>query len=427
MKRFFVFSSAAMLLCFRPALFCAGQTAGTAVQLDSCISLGCRNYPQISEYDLIDAAQKYDIANAALSWVPQLSVSGKASWQSDVVEMPFDMKESKFDIPHDQYGITADISQQIWDGGSSASRREFAVKGAEVKRRQLEVNMYSIRSKVQSIYLGIILLDKQLELNELLSSSLERSLEETAALLDGGLACTSDLDQIRVKLLDCRQQKTSLETDRRSYVRMLSLLTGTELADASFVEPEPRLPDAGDSDITRPELLLYDAQLAQVEAQRRQLNTAFQPRLNLNLQAGYGRPGLNMLSGQFDPYFVAGLKLQWNFGALYTLGNDRRKADTDAARIELSRRSFLLNTSVEAEQKRSELAKAADVLAQDDSIIELRQSILESARTRYREGVIKMNDYLGFLDDEFKARVNRSLHSVQYIKALLDLEDTLGR
>ena len=363
MKRFFVFSSAAMLLCFRPALFCAGQTAGTAVQLDSCISLACRNYPQISEYDLIDAAQKYDIANAALSWVPQLSVSGKASWQSDVVEMPFDMKEFKFDIPHDQYGITADISQQIWDGGSSASRRELAVKGAEVKRRQLDVNMYSIRSKVQSIYLGIILLDKQLELNELLFSSLERSLEETAALLDEGLACTSDLDQIRVKLLDCRQQRTSLETDRRSYVRMLSLLTGTELADASFVEPEPRLPDAGDSDITRPELLLYDAQLAQVEAQRRQLNTAFQPRLNLNLQAGYGRPGLNMLSGQFDPYFVAGLKLQWNFGALYTLGNDRRKADTDAARIELSRRSFLLNTSVEAEQKRSELAKAADVLA----------------------------------------------------------------
>ena len=395
--------------------------------LDSCISLACRNYPQISEYDLIDAAQKYDIANAALSWVPQLSVSGKASWQSDVVEMPFDMKEFKFDIPHDQYGITADISQQIWDGGSSASRRELAVKGAEVKRRQLDVNMYSIRSKVQSIYLGIILLDKQLELNELLFSSLERSLEETAALLDGGLACTSDLDQIRVKLLDCRQQKTSLETDRKSYVRMLSLLTGTELADASFVEPEPRLPDAGDSDITRPELLLYDAQLAQVEAQRRQLNTAFQPRLNLNLQAGYGRPGLNMLSGQFDPYFVAGLKLQGNFGALYTLRNDRRKADTDAARIELSRRSFLLNTSVEAEQKRSELAKAADVLAQDDRIIELRQSILESARTRYREGVIKMNDYLGFLDDEFKARVNRSLHSVQYIKALLDLEDTLGR
>ena len=82
---------------------------------------------------------------------------------------------------------------------------------------------------------------------------------------------------------------------------------------------------------------------------------------------------------------------------------------------------------MEAEQKRSELAKAADVLAQDDRIIELRQSIQEAARTRYREGVIKMNDYLGFLDDEFKARVNRNLHRVQYIKALLDLEDTLGK
>ncbi len=75
-------------------------------------------------------------------------------------------------------------------------------------------------------------------------------------------------------------------------------------------------------EIKRPELALYDAPGGAGQAQKDLLNTSLWPRLNLNLQAGYGRPGLNMLSGSFDPYFVAGVRLQWNFGALYTLRND---------------------------------------------------------------------------------------------------------
>ena len=59
--------------------------------------------------------------------------------------------------------------------------------------------------------------------------------------------------------------------------------------------------------------------------------------------------------------------------------------------------------------------------------MELRRSITETASRQYREGVIKMNDYLGILDDEFTARLNRNLHEVQYIMAVFDLNYTLGK
>ena len=174
--------------------------------------------------------------------------------------------------------------------------------------------MYSIRSKVQSIYLGIILLDKQIELNNVLVSNLSRNQKEVQTLVDGGMAGPSDLDQIRVNILTCEQQQAALETDRKAYLRMLGLLTGQDMTGLTLVEPEPESNLA--MEIKRPELALYDAQAVQLQAQKDQLNTSLWPRLNLNLQAGYGRPGLNMLSGSFDPYFVAGVRLQWDFGKL---------------------------------------------------------------------------------------------------------------
>lgn len=406
------------------ALLICGQ-AYAQTTLEQCIALALENYPQVKEMNLIEASEGFDLKNAALAWVPQLSVSAKASWQSDVVEMPFDMPGVAFDIPHDQYGVTADLSQQIWDGGASAAKSRQIKAGTEVKRRQLEVNMYSIRAKVQSIYLGIILLDRQLELNDLLMSNLNRNLGEVRALAEGGIAGKSDIDQIKVSILSCEQQKVALDSDRKAYLRMLSLLTGEDMTDRTLTEPRPVMERT--MEIRRPELALYEAQAMQLTAQKDQLSTSIWPRLNLNLQAGYGRPGLNMLSGTFDPYFLAGIRLQWNLGALYSLRNDRRKSDIESRRVEVSRESFIMNTSLEAIQKKSRVEKDIEILARDEEIIELRKSIREAGEEQYKGGVLKMNDYLSLLDEEFKARVNYNVHNIQYLMDLLDLNYTLGK
>lgn len=393
--------------------------------LEQCVEMAYRNYPQIQEYDLIEASRKYDIANASAAWLPQLTLSGKATWQSAVVEMPFEIQGMEFNIPHDQYGVTADVTQQLWDGGATSIRRQLADAGADVKKNQLEVNLYNIRSRVQNIYLGINLLDRQIELNRLLQRSLQRKLDEIDAMIDNGVAYPGDKDQVKVSMLSCEQQRIALETDRKAYVRMLGMLTGTDMQGESFPEPDVDMSPSG-TESHRPELALYDAQLKQIDLQKKQLNANLMPRLNFNLQAGYGRPGLNMLSGEFDPYLLAGLRLQWNFGGFYTHKNDMRKIQTDAMRTEIARRSFIVNNSIEAVQKSSEVEKAADVLSRDEEIIRLRESILETADLQYREGVIKMNDYLSLLDEAFKAKLNSNIHAIQYIMAVCDLRNTMG-
>ena len=412
------------------AAICAGYAAHAQTTLDECIGWAYDNYPQIKEMSLIEMTKGIELKNAAYAWLPHLNISGKATWQSEVVEMPMDIPGMDINIPHDQYGLTAEFTQQIWDGGTSRSQKELAEAGAEVKKTQLETNLWSIRSRVQNVFLGIILIDKQLELNRLLRESLERSSEEVKSRMEAGVALPSDLDQISVNILSCLQQRASLDADRKSYVKILGLLTGRDMTDVELAVPQDAVNyvDDGARDFeTRPEMAFYAAQLKQNEFQRRQLNTLISPKLNLSLQGGYGRPGMNMLSGDFSGYFVAGLKLQWNIGALYTRGLDKRRVNADAQKIDLTRKSFILNSSMEAEQKNNAILKARDVLEKDSEIIGLRQRIRASGENQYREGTIKMNDYLSMLDEEYKAKANESMHEVQLMMAVYDMKNTIGK
>lgn len=417
-------------LCTSVAAICAGYAAYAQTTLDDCIGWAYDNYPQIKEMSLIEMTKGIDLKNAAYAWLPHLNISGKATWQSEVVEMPMDIPGMDINIPHDQYGLTAEFTQQIWDGGTSRSQKELAEAGAEVKKTQLETNLWSIRSRVQNVFLGIILIDKQLELNRLLRESLERSSEEVKSRMEAGVALPSDQDQVSVNILSCLQQRASLDADRKSYVKILGLLTGRDMTDVELAVPQDAVNyvDDGARDFeTRPEMAFYAAQLKQNEFQRRQLNTLISPKLNLSLQGGYGRPGMNMLSGDFSGYFVAGLKLQWNIGALYTRGLDKRKVNADAQKIDLTRKSFILNSSVEAEQRNNAILKARDVLEKDSEIIGLRQRIRASGENQYREGTIKMNDYLSMLDEEYKAKANESMHEVQLMMAVYDMKNTIGK
>lgn len=417
-------------LCTSMAAICAGYAAHAQTTLDECIGWAYDNYPQIKEMSLIEMTKGIDLKNAAYAWLPHLNISGKATWQSEVVEMPMDIPGMDINIPHDQYGLVAEFTQQLWDGGTSRSQKELAEAGAEVKKTRLETNLWSIRSRVQNVFLGIILIDKQLELNRLLRESLERSSEEVKSRMEAGVALPSDLDQVSVNILSCLQQRASLDADRKSYVKILGLLTGRDMTDVELAVPQDAVNyvDDGARDFeTRPEMACYAAQLKLNEFQRRQLNTLISPKLNLSLQGGYGRPGMNMLSGDFSGYFVAGLKLQWNIGALYTRGLDKRKVNADAQKIDLTRKSFILNSSVEAEQKSNAILKARDVLEKDAEIIGLRQRIRASGENQYREGTIKMNDYLSMLDEEYKAKANESMHEVQLMMAVYDMKNTIGK
>ena len=418
-SRILIFLSA--ILC---PFICNGQEETDSISIEECMRLARENYPQIKQLNLIEEAAKYDISGAMKSWLPRLNISGKATYQSDVVEMPFDIPGFSFNLPHDQYSLVGEISQTIWDGGTTRSQKEIYSTGAEVQKKQVEVSVYSINDRVAKIYLGILLIDGQLLQNDILEESLKRNARQVQARIDNGTAYRADLDIVRVNMLDCEQQREGLLSDRAAYVGMLEKLTGISLDGQELAVPDydARIADS----VTRPELSLYDAQLRQGEARLRQLDTKIFPKFSLSLQGGMGRPGLNMLDSSFQPYWTAGIKMSWDIGALYTRKDEKQKLDVQLRTIESDRETFLFNTGISALQLKSSIDKARRLLEKDGEIIALRESVRAAGEEQYRNGAISMNDLMKRIDDEYNARLAESIHRIQLLMAICDYRNCIG-
>ena len=400
--------------------------AQAQVTIYRCMEMARENYPQIRQLNLIEEASHYEVASIAKSWLPHLSISGKAAYQSDVVEMPFDIPGFSFDLPHDQYSLIGEISQTIWDGGVSGRQKEVAISGAQVQKEQVEVSLYSINERVEKIFLGILLYDGQLQQNSILEESLRRNARHAQACIENGTAYRSDLEMIQVNILNCEQQREELLQNRQAYVTMLEKLTGTSLEGKEFIVPDEEDGRLSGEEISRPEIGLYDAQIRQQDAMIRQLNAKISPKFSLSLQGGIGRPGLNILENTFQPYWTAGVKMSWDIGALYTRKDEKRKLDAQMRKIESDRETFLFNTGLDAVQMRSEIDKAKALLEKDRKIIALRESIRASGEEQYRNGVITMNDLMSRIDDEYNAKVAESIHRIQLLMAVYDLKNCLG-
>lgn len=320
----------------------------------------------------------------------------------------------------------AELSQTIWDGGATASKKRMVRADAELQDKQLDVSLYAVRQRVENVFLGILLIDKQIKQNEILLRSLRRNRDEVAAMIESGLSYKADLNIVDVNILNCRQKMTELLSDRGAYVIMLSRLTGENMTDKDFVEPAASL-DMDSSRLDRPELALYKAQLRQAEVQRQDLQSDLYPKLSFSLQGGVGRPGLNMLKNEFDPYYTVGLKMQWNIGALYSRRNDMKKIEVQESRVEAERETFVFNTMLDVTDRLNTVEKAEKALEQDKEIIRLRTAIRESGEEQYKQGVIKMTDLMDMIDDEHDARIAESLHQIQLIMAVCELKNVLGQ
>ena len=61
--------------------------------LDECQQAAEKNYPLIQQYGLIEKTTNLTVANIQKGWLPQVSASAQATYQSDVVAFPDEFKQ----------------------------------------------------------------------------------------------------------------------------------------------------------------------------------------------------------------------------------------------------------------------------------------------------------------------------------------------
>jgi outer membrane protein TolC len=151
------------------------------------------------------------------------------------------------------------------------------------------------------------------------------------------------------------------------------------------------------------------------------------PKASAFLQGGYGRPGLNMLSDEFDAFYITGLRLNWSLGGLYNLKRDKKLININRQKVELQKENFVLNTQSALKQQSAEINRYADLVASDQAIIEIRRKITEAAKAQLENAVITANDYLREVNAEDQARQAMATHKLQLLQAQINFQITTGK
>ena len=401
------------------------EARAQTVTLEECQTMARENYPAISRFSIIEQSKNYTLANANKAYLPQLSLEAKATYQSDVITIPLDMPGLEIPVPDkDQYQIVAQASQIIWDGGKIAAKKEMIEAGAVVEEKTLETELYSLRERVNQLYFGILLVQEQLKQQVVMEEELQRNHDIVESYVENGIANQADLSTVKIEMLKAGQQRIQMESAQTAYLQMLSILIGNKISkETEFVKPSVSN-DNSSVIIKRPELELFSAQEATIDAQTNELKSTIMPAIGAFVQGGYGKPGLNMLQNEFDAFFLGGVKLSWNFGSLYTYKNSVRSNELKKLNIDTQRDTFTHNLNMQISQQQNEIEMYRKTMKDDEEIIRLQQQIKDAAEAKVENGAMTVSDMLKELTALEMAKQAKLLHEIQHINSIYTLKNT---
>jgi hypothetical protein len=268
------------------------------------------------------------------------------------------------------------------------------------------------------------MIDAQLKQNDLMKKDIQSGLEKINALVANGVALKSNADILKAELLKAGQQTVELSSSRKAMTDMLGLFIDRHLNENTvFKKPADIILSNG---IKRPELLMFDYQNKIFDAQNNLLSGRNRPKISFFVQGGFGKPAFNILSNDFDPFYIGGLRLNFPISGFYSLKNGRKLLDINKRNVEVQRQTFVFNTQIAVKQQNAEILKFRQFLKTDDEIISLRESVKKVSLAQLQNGVINSNDYIRDVNAEDLAQQNKILHKIQMLMAEYKQQNIMG-
>lgn len=393
------------------------------ITVEECYELAEKNYPQVKKASLIEKSYEYTISNANMGYVPKIIFSGRASYQSDVTKIPFDFPGIPT-LSNDQYRIAVDVVQPLWDGGKISAEKSRIESEKKVEQDSLNVQLYSLKSRINQLFFGILLIDEQIKQNDIYIQDILRTYKTVENSIKNGVAKRSDLDRVKLEQIKAEQRKQQLLSAKKSYVILLEAITGRKI-DGPLKRPEVYEPV--DYTIYRPELKLFSSQSEMLESQKKMVKSSYMPVFDVFFTAGYGRPGFDMLQDTFQTYYIAGVQFQWPLMGFYTADKTNKLIDLNKMKINVDKETFLFNVNQDIAKQKNEIERIKKLIVYDNEIIELRRNIRKSSISAVKGGTMSVNDYMEEVSAEHIAVQTKILHEIELINAVYEMKNIINQ
>lgn len=372
--------------------------------------------------------------NLMKGWLPALDANGSFIYNSEVVDMSNALgsipipgiADAIKPLPHEQYRITVDINQVIYDGGVIKGARALEKADLSINEKQTETDLYKLRSQINTCFFNLLLLVRQKELLNNYLELINKRITSLQSAYKSGVILMSDLDVMTSEMIKLKQQLSENEIRKTSLLKILADLTGIDI-DASTELALPLTAGVLSNELSRPELEVFDLRKEQLNASLKVIQSKRMPKAYGFATLGYGNPpGSNFFKNEFAPYYILGAGVKWNIFDWNKAKNEKHIVNLQQGIIDNRKTDLTDNLNRLLEAKKAEISGYKTLIETDTEQIALRKKITSSAESQYENGIITATELLNEMNSERQALINYEIHKINLAMAQIEYMNISG-
>lgn len=403
----------------------AQNSAG--ITLKWCNQRAVEKYPLQAQVEYLDNNTKLRLKNLDVNYYPQLSVNGQFSYQSEVTQIDMDNPFVKI-VPPDknQYKMSFDIGQLIYDGGVTGSMRKLEKKELEYQQKSLEAELYKLKEKVSNCFFSILQLQLNADIFHNSLDDLNSRLESIKSAIKNGVMLETNSMILEAEIYKLNQQLAENEILLASQWNVLNGYLDTTISSNTKLNIPEEITSGQEEKNFRLENDVFRIQGERLDLNKNLLDKRHYPKLSAFGQLGYGKPGLNMLSNEFDSFYMFGVKMNWNFWNWNQTGREKKSLDIQKKLIDAQQNTFNFTLELARERQMAEILRLRELLKTDEKLISIRGNISKVMGSQLENGVITASQFITEKNNEINAYLNKTQHDIMLGKAYTDYAILLG-
>lgn len=380
-------------------------------------------YRVSSATDSVYALRK---SNIKVNYLPRVDFNAEATWQSDVTSINVPIPTISMPSPDkDNYKLTVDVSQLIWDGGATGSRLKSEENARMLEQNKVDNELYTLKDRVSTLYFSVSSIDIAIQQLRIMEGELDKRIAEIQSGVNAGAILESSLISLQAEKLRLGQSIDANLAQRTNLLESIYAITGVNIGEQTELKL-PNLVVPTSNQCNRPDYKTFDLQKGYLSSTSKLLSSKRMPTLAAFAKAGYGKPGLNMLSNEFDTYAIVGARLSWNIWDWNSTSRERQNIKIQQNIMDYRRDVFDDSYNSQVKSSITQIASLEKQIVSDEKIVELLEKSVQVSASQLKNGTITSATYLSDFNSLLRARIDMNLRKVKLSQEKVKLYFTMG-
>lgn len=364
----------------------------------------------------IDSVYQLKKKNLKVNFLPKLDFNATSTWQSQVTGIDVSLPAPiSLDLPKgdkDQYKVTLDVSELIWDGGATKAKSILEDFNQILEKNRIDIEVFSVKDRITNLYFNLLILKVTESQLNLMCNELDKRILEVESGVKSGYLTNSTIDGLKAEKLKLLQNLDAIPAQRKTLISLIKALTGVEISDSiTLITPNPD--ELADLNCKRPELAGFSYQQKVLSASSDLISSKRYPVLASFATAGYGKPGLNMLNNKWDKYFLVGAKLSWNIWDWNTVRKEKQQIKIQDNIVDYRKQAYVDSYQSQIESIILEIQKLRNQLNKDQEIVQLLHQVTERSASALKNGTITSSAFITDFNSESRAKLELELRNIK--------------